>query len=71
MSCSLYSLEAESEIQEKLKNMKIITELKDDNDNVLARIETLSMEAHEEEMRKIQHKFDEAIENEVNNALAE
>jgi len=51
--------------------MKIITELKDENDNVLARIETSDMEAHEEEMRKIQHKFDEVIENEVNNALAE
>lgn len=49
--------------------MKIITELRDDNDNVLARIETASMEAHEEEMRKIQHKFDEMVEGEVNDAL--
>ena len=57
--------------KENLHMIKIITELKDENDNVLARIETSSMEAHEEQMRKIQHKFDEAIENEVNNTLVE
>ena len=51
--------------------MKIVTTLSDENENVLARIETSSLEAHEEEMSKIQHAVDNLIENEVDNQLAE
>ena len=47
--------------------MKIVTILYDENDNVLAKIETLdgSMEAHEEKLYKIQHAIDQEIENQV------
>ena len=44
--------------------MKIITSLYDDNDNVLAKIETIDdLDAHEEKLYKIQHAIDEAIDS--------
>jgi len=51
--------------------MKIETILYDENDNVLAKIETPdgSLEAHEEKLYKIQRAIDQEIENQVDDEL--
>ncbi len=49
--------------------MKIVTQLFDDNDNVLAKIETLSFEFHEEEMYKIEKSYEQEIENAIDEDL--